>query len=200
MGRVWLARTWAKSKGSSRGAGRWVSLPSPPTSLSALRGNPAPIPEAVGVVLFEAICQGERVTIMHMPRFFQPSHFIHYTSSLQAHSYYKSHYTRALSEVLPNSFSNVSPNSLRRSSMLARDISSTSDKFSILGGSGAGGAFFFCSVWHPWLLVFFWIFFMGRASLASYRNPSSGFGRLHECWPPRLLLYQDTLGGMPSPF
>jgi hypothetical protein len=59
MSRVWLARTWAKSKGSSGGAGRWVSLPSPPASLLALRGNPAPIPEAVGVVLSEAISQGE---------------------------------------------------------------------------------------------------------------------------------------------
>jgi hypothetical protein len=64
MSRVWLARTWAKSKGSSGGAGRWVSLPSPPASLSALRGNPAPIPEAVGVVLFEAICQGERELLL----------------------------------------------------------------------------------------------------------------------------------------
>jgi hypothetical protein len=155
MSRVWLARTWAKCKGSSGGVGRWVSLPSPPASPSTLRGNPAPIPEAVGVVLSEAICQGERVTIMHMPIFFQPSYFIHYTSSLQAYSYYKSHYTRALSEVLPNSFSKVSPNSLRRSSRLARDISSTSDKFSILDGGGAGEAFFFRSVWHPWLLVFF---------------------------------------------
>jgi hypothetical protein len=66
MSRVWLDRTWAKSKGSSRGAGRWVSLSSLPASLLALWGNPAPIPEAVGVVLSEAICQGERVTIMHM--------------------------------------------------------------------------------------------------------------------------------------
>jgi hypothetical protein len=155
MSRVWLARTWAKSKGSSGGAGRWVSLSSLTTSLSALRGNPAPIPEAVGMVLSEAICQEERVTIMHMPIFFQPSYFIHYTNSLQAYSYYKSYYTRAFSEVLPNSFSKVSPNSLRRSSRLAKDISSTSDKFSILVGGGAGGAFFLRSAWHPWLLVFF---------------------------------------------
>ena len=148
MSQVWLARTWAKSNGSSGGAGRWVSLPSPPTSPSALRGNPAPIPEAVGMVLSEAICQEERVTIMHMPIFFQPSYFIHYTSSLQAYSYYKSHYTRALSKVLPNSFSKVSPNSLRRSSRLARDISSMSYKFSILEGGSVGGASSFRSVWH----------------------------------------------------
>jgi hypothetical protein len=70
MSRVWLVRTWAKSKGSSGGAGRWVSLPSLPASLSAPGGNPAPIPEAVGVVLSEAIYQGSRVTIMHMPIFF----------------------------------------------------------------------------------------------------------------------------------
>jgi hypothetical protein len=70
MSRVWLARTWAKSNGSSGGAGRWVSLPSPSASPSAPRGNPAPIPEAVGVVLSEAICQGERITTMHMPIFF----------------------------------------------------------------------------------------------------------------------------------
>jgi hypothetical protein len=162
MSQVWLARTWAKSKGSSGGAGRWVSLPSPPAPLSALRGNPAPIPEAVGVVLSEAICQG-RESLLCICQFFQPSYFIHYTNSLQAYNYYKSHYTRALSEVLPNSFSKVSPDSLRRSSRLARDISSTSDKFSILAGGGAGGAFFFRSVWHPWLLVFFWIFFVGAS-------------------------------------
>jgi hypothetical protein len=84
MSRVWLARTWAKSKGSSRGAGRWVSLPSPPAYLSALRGNPAPIPEAVGMVLSEAICQGDRVTIMHMQKkfnqvilFITPVHYKH---------------------------------------------------------------------------------------------------------------------------
>jgi hypothetical protein len=152
------------------------------------------------VVLSEAICQGERVTIMHMPIFFQPSHFIHYISSLQAYSYYKSQYTRALSEVLPNSFSNVSPNSLRRSSRLARDISSTSDKFSILGevvleGLSSSAQSDILSSWSS-----FGFSLWGRASLASYHNPSSGFGRLHECWPPRLLLYRDTLGGMPSPF
>ena len=106
---------------------------------------------------------GERVTTMHMPNFFQPSYFIHYTSSLQAYSYHKSHYTRALSKVLPNSLSKVSPNSLRRLSMLARDISSTSGKFSILEGGSAGGAFFFRSICHPWLLVFFWIFFVGAS-------------------------------------
>jgi hypothetical protein len=69
---------------------------------------------------------------------FQPSHFIHYTNTLQAYGYYKSYYTRAFPEGLPNSFSKVSPNSLRRSSRLARDISSMSDKFSILAGAGAG--------------------------------------------------------------
>jgi hypothetical protein len=62
MSQVWLARTWARSNGSSGGAGRWVSLPSPPTSPSPPRGDLAPIPEAVGVVLSEAICQrGERL-------------------------------------------------------------------------------------------------------------------------------------------
>jgi hypothetical protein len=75
MSRVWLARTWAKSKGSSGGAGRWVSLPSLSASHSALRGNLAPIPEVVGVVLFEAIYQGETVTIMHMPNFFSTKSF-----------------------------------------------------------------------------------------------------------------------------
>jgi hypothetical protein len=35
------------------------------------------------VVLSEAICQGKRVTTMHMPKKIQPSYFIHYTSSLQ---------------------------------------------------------------------------------------------------------------------
>jgi hypothetical protein len=60
MSQVWLARTWAKSNGSSGGAGRWVSLPSPLTSPSAPRGDLAPIPKAVGVVLSEAICQGEK--------------------------------------------------------------------------------------------------------------------------------------------
>jgi hypothetical protein len=163
MSRVWLARTWAKSNGSSGGAGRWVSLPSRPASPSAPRGNPAPIPEVVGVVLSEAICQGERITTMHMPIYFQPSYFIHHTSSLQAYSYHKSHYTRALSKVLPNSLSKVSPNSLRRLSRLAKDISSTSDKFSILEGGSVGGASFFHSVWHPRLLVFFRIFFVGAS-------------------------------------
>jgi hypothetical protein len=71
MSQVWLARTWAKSNGSSEGAGRWVSLPSPPTSPSAPRGDLAPIPEVVGVILSEAICQrGERITTMHIPYFF----------------------------------------------------------------------------------------------------------------------------------
>jgi hypothetical protein len=146
MSRVWLARTWTKSNGSSGGVGRWVSLPSPAASPSAPRGNPAPILEAVGVVLSEAIYQGERITTTHMPIFFQPSYFIHHTSSLQAYSYHKSYYMRALSKVLPNSLSKVSPNSLRRSSRLAKDISSTSDKFSILEGGSAGGASFFRSV------------------------------------------------------
>jgi hypothetical protein len=163
MSRVWLARTWDKSNGSSGGVGRWVSLPSPPASPSAPRGNLAPIPEAVGMVLSEAIYQGERITTMHMPKKIQPCYFIHHTSSLQTYSYHKSHYTRALSKVLSNSLSKVSPNSLRRSSRLARDISSTSDKFSILEGGSAGGASFFRSVWHPWLLVFFWIFFVGAS-------------------------------------
>jgi hypothetical protein len=94
MSQVWLARTWAKSNGSSGRAGRWVSLPSPPASPSAPRGNLAPIPETVGVVLSEAICQGEIITTMHMPIFFlQTRYFIHHTSSLQAYSYHKSHYT-----------------------------------------------------------------------------------------------------------
>jgi hypothetical protein len=68
MSQVWLARTWAKSNGSSGGAGRWVSLPSPLASPSAPRGDLAPILEAVGVVLSEAICQGERITTMHMQK------------------------------------------------------------------------------------------------------------------------------------
>jgi hypothetical protein len=59
MSQVWLARTWAKSNGISGGAGRWVSLPSPPTSSSAPGGDLAPILEVVGVVLSEAICQGK---------------------------------------------------------------------------------------------------------------------------------------------
>jgi hypothetical protein len=71
MSRVWLARTWARSNGTSGGAGRWVSLPSQSTSPSAPRGDLAPILEAVGVVLSGAICQrGERITTMHMPYFF----------------------------------------------------------------------------------------------------------------------------------
>jgi hypothetical protein len=97
---------------------------------------------------------------------FQPSYFIHYTNTLQAYGYYKLYYTRAFPEVLPNSFSRVSPNSLRRSSRLTRDISSISDKFSILAGAGAGGAFFLLSVWHPWLVVFFRIFFVGASFLS----------------------------------
>jgi hypothetical protein len=56
MSQVWLARTWARSSGISGGAGRWVSLPSPPSSPSIPRGVLAPITEAVGVVLSEAIC------------------------------------------------------------------------------------------------------------------------------------------------
>ena len=163
MSQVWLARTWAKSNGTSGGAGRWVSLPSPPASPLAPRGNLAPIPEAVGVVLSEAICQGERITTMHMPIFLQPCYFIHHTSSLQAYSYHKSHYTRVLSKVLPNSLSKVSPNSLRRSSRLARDISSMSDKLSILEGGSVGGASSFRSVWHPWLLNRFRIFLAGAS-------------------------------------
>jgi hypothetical protein len=41
---------------------------------------------------------------------------------------------RAFPEVLPNSFSKVSSNSLRRSSRLARDRSSASDQSSTPGG------------------------------------------------------------------
>jgi hypothetical protein len=128
-------------------------------SVEGPRGSETP----TDVVLSEAICQGERITTMHMPIFFQPSYFIHHTSSLQAYSYHRSHYTRALSKVLPNPLSKVSPNSLRRSSRLARDISSTSDKFSIMEGGSTGGDSFFRSVWHPWLLVFFRIFFVGES-------------------------------------
>jgi hypothetical protein len=52
----------------ARGGG---SLPSPSTSPLTPRGDLAPIPEAVGVVLSEAIChRGERITTMHMPYFF----------------------------------------------------------------------------------------------------------------------------------
>jgi hypothetical protein len=35
------------------------------------------------VVLSEAICQGKRVTTMHMPKKISTSYFIYYTSSLQ---------------------------------------------------------------------------------------------------------------------
>jgi hypothetical protein len=48
------------------------------------QGEPCSNPEAVGVVLSEAICQGERVTIMHMPivfnqviLFITPIHYKH---------------------------------------------------------------------------------------------------------------------------
>jgi hypothetical protein len=163
MSRVWLARTWAKSNGSFGGPGRWVSLPSPLTSPLASRGDLAPIPEAVGMVLSEAICQGERITTMHMPYFFQTHYFIHHSSSLQAYNGPRSRYERAFSKVLPNSLSKVSPNSLRRSSRLARDISSTSDKFSILEGGSVGGASSFRSVWHPRLFVRFRIFLAGAS-------------------------------------
>jgi hypothetical protein len=115
------------------------------------------------MVLSDAICQGERITTMHMPNFFQTRYFIHHKSSLQAYSYHKSHYARALSKVLPNSLYKVSPNSLRRSSRLARDISSTSDKFSILEGGSVGGASSFRYVSHPWLLVHFRIFLLGAS-------------------------------------
>jgi hypothetical protein len=121
MSRVWLARTWARSNGSSGGAGRWVSLPSPPTSPSTPRGDLAPIPEAVCVVLSEAICQrGERITIMHMPYFFQTRYFIQHSSSLHAYNHHRLHYAQV--------FSKVSPNSLIRSLRLARDTSSMSEK------------------------------------------------------------------------
>jgi hypothetical protein len=164
MSRVWLARTWAKSNGSSGGAGRWVSLPFPPASPSAPRGNLAPIPEAVGVRFIRShLSGGENYYYAHANFFYQTRYFIHHTSSLQAYSYHKSYYTRVLSKVLPNSLSKVSPNSLRRSSRLARDISSMSDKFSILEGGSAGGASFFRSVWHPWLLVLFRIFLVGAS-------------------------------------
>jgi hypothetical protein len=67
MSRVWLARTWARSSGISGGAGRWVSLPLPPSSPSIPRGVLTPIPKAVGMVLSEAIYQrGERITTMQM--------------------------------------------------------------------------------------------------------------------------------------
>jgi hypothetical protein len=135
MNWVWLARTWARSNGSSGGAGRWVSLPSPSTSPSAPRGDLAPIPEAVGVVLSEAICQRrERITTMHMPYYFFLKHVILFSTPIhyKAYNHHRSHYARA--------FSKVSPNSLRRSSRLARDTSSTSEKFSIPGGDSVGGA------------------------------------------------------------
>jgi hypothetical protein len=101
MSRVCLARTWARSKGSFGGAGRWVSLSSLSASLSALRGNPAPISEAVGVVLSEAICQGKRVTIIHMQivfnqviLFITPIHYKHmattsYTTRERSLRYYR---------------------------------------------------------------------------------------------------------------
>jgi hypothetical protein len=143
MSRVWLARTWARSKGSSRGAGRWVSLSSLPAWFYLK-------PSARGRESLLCTCQ-----------LFSTMLFIHYTNTLQAYGYYKLYYTRAFSEVLPKSFSIVSPNSLRRSSRLARDISLMLDKFSILAGAGAGGAFFLRSAWPPWFLVFFWIFFVG---------------------------------------
>jgi hypothetical protein len=55
--------------------------------------NPAPITEAVGMVLFEAIYQGERVTIMHMQivfnqviLFITPIHYKHMaTTSCTTH-------------------------------------------------------------------------------------------------------------------
>jgi hypothetical protein len=84
VSRVWLARTWARSSGISGGAGRWVVLPSS-SSPSIPKGVLAPILEAVGMVLSEAICQrGERITTMHMSFFLQPYYFIQQTSSLQA--------------------------------------------------------------------------------------------------------------------
>jgi hypothetical protein len=149
MSRVWLARTWAKSNGSSEGAGRWVSLPSPPTSPLAPRADLAPIPEEVGVVLSEAICQGKGLLLCtcHIYIYiFQTHYFIHHSSSLPAYNCHRSRYARAFSKVLPNSLSNMSPNSLRRSSRLARDISSTCDKLSILEGGSVGGASSFRSV------------------------------------------------------
>jgi hypothetical protein len=137
---------------------------------------------------------------MHMPYFFQTRYFIHHTSSLQAYSCHRSHYARAFSKVLPNSLSKVSPNFLRRSSRLARDIYSMFDKLSILEGGSVGGASSFHLVWHPWLLVRFRIFLVGASFFNFYRSPSSGFGRLHECWPLHLLLFRDFLGGTPFPF
>jgi hypothetical protein len=94
MGRVWLARTWAKSNGSYGGAGRWVSLPSPLTSPSAPRGDLAPIPEAVGMVLSEAMCQGERITTMHMPIFFFKHVILFITQVHYKHTVTTNHTTR----------------------------------------------------------------------------------------------------------
>jgi hypothetical protein len=74
MSRVWLARTWAKSKGSSGGAGRWVSLSSLPASLSALRGNPAPILEAVGVFYPKPSARG-RESLLCICQFFSTKLF-----------------------------------------------------------------------------------------------------------------------------
>jgi hypothetical protein len=51
-----VGQNLARSSGISGGAGRWVSLPSPLSSSLIPRGVLAPIPEAVGAVLFEAIC------------------------------------------------------------------------------------------------------------------------------------------------
>jgi hypothetical protein len=133
MSRVWLARTWATSSGIFRGMGRWVSLPSPLSSPLIPRGVLAPIPEAVGVALSEAICQrGERITTMHMSffckhviLFSKPVHYKH-------NNHHGLHYARAFP-------TNVSPNSLRRSSRLARDTSSMSERFSIPREGSAGG-------------------------------------------------------------
>jgi hypothetical protein len=97
MSQVWLARTCAKSNGSSGGAGRWVSLPSPPASPSAPRGNLALIPEAVGVVLSEAIYQGERITTMHMPIFFFNHVILFITQVYYKHTVTTSHTTRECS-------------------------------------------------------------------------------------------------------
>jgi hypothetical protein len=127
MSQVWLARTWARSSGISGGAGSWVSLPSPPSSPSIPRGVLAPTLEVVGVVLSEAICQRGRkdyyyayvIFCKHVILFSKPVHYKH-------DNHHGSHYTRAFP-------TKVSPNSLRRSSMLARDTSSMLERFSILG-------------------------------------------------------------------
>ena len=156
MSRVWLARTWARSSGISGGAGRWVVLPSS-SSPSIPKGVLAPILEAVGMVLSEAICQrGERITTMHMSffckhviLFSKPVHYKH-------NNHHGLHYERAFP-------TNVSPNSLRRSSRLARDISSTSERFSIPREGSVGGASSFGSVLHPWLLKCFMIFLTGAS-------------------------------------